>query len=627
MEYRNNYKRRYYNHKIFGIYLTGISLLLGIVGLNALFFGSTDWNLEGSGHALWTLFCVALVFCVFVMANRARWNRFHDDIVGDRIIDSSNDFWTGVRIGSIFATLLWEIGLFFWARYTAIADDDLEVSVVIIVFLMIAVLIFKIWYHKQLRFFEDNEFAIRKFEKEERVNWKKQKAIEIFFAIIVGLMIIAFFVMLRSFNGGRSEEESFIFLLLLAITVTVCIVRVRKLENWSDEEELPEWLEKRKQADAENEPETAEIIPSETVVAEEEEHDEDIVVEPVAIETVTLSDGREVHFGEFTSFAAVSADLCAYAKENGVNLDEASCGEIVAAFAASRAVWVRCEDEEFSGLVAKIVCAYFTGSAAVAQVGTVTTAQELLGCTVYKNSYTASTLVGALVHARQSTNTLNTLVFSGAETEYYDTVFRPLIKNFRAPEGENRVRIEAENSFGYESAIVDSHITFPSNLWCVFVGKADGRISKEIGQYASEVRIKSMPHETPLVFAERESVLSYARYNELLNESLAESFLSLDIWKKFDRIEEYLQGQIPFEISNPLARQIEQYSSVLLTCGKSAEEIVDSVIVSRILPMLDGYEKSQIDQEGNSFAELLDGLFGMDNLPLTHKALNDRNFN
>ena len=88
-----------------------------------------------------------------------------------------------------------------------------------------------------------------------------------------------------------------------------------------------------------------------------------------------------------------------------------------------------------------------------------------------------------------------------------------------------------------------------------------------------------------------------------------------------------MQGQIEFEISNPLARQIEQYTSVLLTCGNDTEAIVDEVIFSRILPMLDGYEKSQIDQEGNSFAELLDGLFGMDNLPLTHKALSDRNLN
>ena len=218
-------------------------------------------------------------------------------------------------------------------------------------------------------------------------------------------------------------------------------------------------------------------------------------------------------------------------------------------------------------------------------------------------------------------------IIEGAETENYDTVFRPFIKNFRAPEGENRIRIEEGSAFGYEAAIVDSHITIPANLWCLFVGKADGRISKEIGQYASEVRLKAVESETPLVFAERASILSYARYNELLNESLAANFLSLDIWKKFDRLEEYLQGQIEFEISNPLARQIEQYTSVLLTCGKDTEAIVDEVIFSRILPMLDGYEKSQIDQEGNSFAELLDGLFGMDNLPLTHKALSDRNLN
>ena len=193
-----------------------------------------------------------------------------------------------------------------------------------------------------------------------------------------------------------------------------------------------------------------------------------------------------------------------------------------------------------------------------------------------------------------------------------------MIEFFRAPEGDNVVSVPASN----KGASCD--MTLPANLWCFFVVTSFKDIPREALNYSAVATLSYAGGEVGQgALSKREGVLPYSRFVELVADALQENFLSLELWKKIDSIEEYLQANIPFVITNPVARQIEGYSSVLLSCGDDAIAVADKVIAKILLPQIFGSSKEQINHEGKTFPEHLDGLFGLDNLPVSHKVVTE----
>ena len=86
-------------------------------------------------------------------------------------------------------------------------------------------------------------------------------------------------------------------------------------------------------------------------------------------------------------------------------------------------------------------------------------------------------------------------------------------------------------------------------------------------------------------------------------------------------VEDYLFGAIGFKIDNILARQIERLTTMHVACGGTHAQAMDIAIAHKVLPLLAEYKKEQIDQEGTTLKELLDGLFGAENIPECHKTL------
>ena len=59
-----------------------------------------------------------------------------------------------------------------------------------------------------------------------------------------------------------------------------------------------------------------------------------------------------------------------------------------------------------------------------------------------------------------------------------------------------------------------------------------------------------------------------------------------------------------------------------VACGSTQVQAMDAAIAYKILPLLSAYDKDQINQESTSLKELIDGLFGAENVPECHKVLN-----
>ena len=50
---------------------------------------------------------------------------------------------------------------------------------------------------------------------------------------------------------------------------------------------------------------------------------------------------------------------------------------------------------------------------------------------------------------------------------------------------------------------------------------------------------------------------------------------------------------------------------------------LDLALSLKIMPQLKGYTAEQLNTNGETLAECIDGLFGMENLPIVHKMLTD----
>jgi hypothetical protein len=161
-------------------------------------------------------------------------------------------------------------------------------------------------------------------------------------------------------------------------------------------------------------------------------------------------------------------------------------------------------------------------------------------------------------------------------------------------------------------------------MWYMLVASEEkAKLPEGSNEYSSELYLKGKDALAPVSEEEQKThnPISFAQFEEFISDALETDTLSLEIWKKLDRLEEYLQAKLPFAISNPVARQIERYSAVYVACGGAEIEALDKVLANKLLPMLFAYTKDQIDHEGDTFTELLDSLFGMDNLPITHKVM------
>lgn len=605
--YINNYKRRFYNHKLRGIYSTAIALDLAIFFVVLFTMNTGDWEMTDFGYFMLFGLLAGVLFGAIVYADRVRLKRITDDVVGKRIPGLNEEFWVSCINKSTVALVLWEI-LFFTLLYQLSNSGAPEVVIFVMFVLMIAGLVEKLRFNRKVKEIRQRHLSFGLGKKEYPIAWKREMFMEVFSAVVLEVLMIVCLIIEGSKWGELEESTVIPFLVMTAVLVITLTVRLRNKVNLRDEDGLQEWIEKHKQPEKK-------AVSAQTKQAEQ------------SVEQTAAFSVEEVAYEYCESFSALARSFGAYAEECGLHIDEGDCRNIVSAMAASRAIWLHSENEEFTARVAKVLGKYFTGKAWELHLRSgATTVQEMVQSPVQNGRGVATTLFECLYKAKRATNSVNVLTIYNAEVENFEELFKPFIKAFRAPEGENRLKIDYNGGYARYEGVKNSKIVLPSNLWYIFVGSANKRLNKTECEYATAVKLR-YPGEMyeDIVDEEKLTFLSFARYNELLNESLASHFLPLEIWKKFDRIEEYLQEQIPFEITNPLARQMEQYSSVQLACGQEQDAVIDTIIESRLFPLLEGYTKENVNQEGSTFAELLDGLFGMDNLPLTHKALLDKN--
>ena len=334
---------------------------------------------------------------------------------------------------------------------------------------------------------------------------------------------------------------------------------------------------------------------------------------------------RTKKYGDFLSIQSLCEDFIAFAKDEGVDVDFEDVRSIFAAMAAARAIWFQCTSPEYAETVVLTLKKYFGGLARSFVVDeTMQDTKSVLYAQV-GGKRTATPLLEDLYSAKFIDDAIFTSAVKHAELCTFGKVFYPFIQGCRAPEGNTEMIVDYFGDYRGFSHIEGKKMTYPKNFWLFLImGNEKGVLPKKAVEYSYIVRLKEKePLAAESGEREKHYPISYSQFNELIMTAVDEHFISLDLWKKVDKVEEYLQAKLPFVLLNPVVRQMEYYTSVCIACGMTQTEAIDDMLAGKIFPMLKGYTKEEVNQEGQSLAECIDALFGMENLPLTHKLLTD----
>lgn len=115
--------------------------------------------------------------------------------------------------------------------------------------------------------------------------------------------------------------------------------------------------------------------------------------------------------------------------------------------------------------------------------------------------------------------------------------------------------------------------------------------------------------------------LSWADVCDQLDDVRNSCFISEDNWKNIDKLEELLYEKEGVSFGNKITIFSEKFSSIFIDCNGEDYEAVDAIIAFKYLPIIKGlelYKKVGGDQE---VSDLLDKVFGKDNLDRTSRLV------
>ncbi len=454
-------------------------------------------------------------------------------------------------------------------------------------------------------------------------NYKAPRGIggKIFFVILLMVVVegILLSTLLQDINWLTEEEVVLHALGIVFVLITGIVIMVKIKQKY--DRQLYEMYKANKERELDQKKATS--TATKTTSAPTTGGASNLSMQRVAKDMQVATKTKK--YGDFSSIKALCEDFVAYAKDEGVDVSFEEARSIFSAMAAARAIWFKCESPEYATSVAVALKKYFGGADRTIVVDENVKDTRSLIYTQVSGKRTATPLLEELYRAKFIEDAIFTTVIKDAETCQFGKVFYPFIQGCRAPEGNTEITVDYFGDYKGFAHIENKKMVYPKNFWMFFVIGDEKRVlPKKSVEYSYVVHLKAKEAIAAEV-GEREThyPISYSQFNELVATAVEEHFISLDLWKKIDKVEEYLQVKLPFALANPVVREIEFYTSVMVSCGVTQTEAIDQILAEKIFPMLSEYTKEEVNQEGQSLAECIDGLFGMENLPLTHKALTD----
>lgn len=207
--------------------------------------------------------------------------------------------------------------------------------------------------------------------------------------------------------------------------------------------------------------------------------------------------------------------------------------------------------------------------------------------------------------------------------------FSPLIPYFKLPEGAMSLYMgnAAQTDATYPKGIDAGKMVLPGNLWMIDVLPEQDRtlaLDPQIGQYCAAIYLHNSRNAFPPEGAEaaKPVQLSVSALQAALSSAEQEFYLSEELWKVLDTIEEQMLERGGERFSNRTLRMLERYTAAYIACGGKQTDAFDNGFAAIIVP---GYAEQlrmiAKKEEGETLSALLERMVGRDRIPVTVEVL------
>ncbi|MBQ8230232.1 MAG: glycoside hydrolase family 3 C-terminal domain-containing protein [Clostridia bacterium] len=352
---------------------------------------------------------------------------------------------------------------------------------------------------------------------------------------------------------------------------------------------------------------------------------------------------RIVPFDREFTLPVVCEQFMTFTHERGVDMDGLTAKRLLSAFAASRLIVVKCSDGVLMNNFLPLLGEYF-GTAVGVEVYDESSAEDGL---LYKKNFLGETeLTGAarsIIDGEDDEDGIRIAVFKELRSKALKPFLGPIVRFIDQPDREVSVSIKtkADSARAYE---------IPAGTWFIVALSGEEKITdipKYILDMASVVELNLKPglgaklvdlsahkadgendgeDEAPL-YIEHEKTpvkrLIYPQFKKLVENACRESQLDELLWKRVDKIEEYVNGFGEYRIENKLWQRMERFVSVALALGCEAEEALDCMTAQHLVyGMLPTLKESKKDLE-EKFSHTVENICGEGHVPHTVKAIKE----
>ena len=244
---------------------------------------------------------------------------------------------------------------------------------------------------------------------------------------------------------------------------------------------------------------------------------------------------------------------------------------------------------------------------------------DLIG---YYNEFTKkfneSTLLQKLYEANYRKDVYITVLdeMNIARIEYYFAEFLSLLE---LPNPESRYLDVVSDKWDNDVILLKGgQLKLPKNMW--FIGTANNddstfAISDKVYDRAMVINLdkKAQIFEAPKTKGIR---LSENHLDKLFKEAQEEYKISKRNLRRIQELDKYMIEYFHITFGNRIMKQIKNYVPVVVACGGEELEAIDDILARKVMRKLESQNPVYVRSQAEGLLNLMDELFGEDNLPL-----------
>jgi len=304
-----------------------------------------------------------------------------------------------------------------------------------------------------------------------------------------------------------------------------------------------------------------------------------------------------------------------YAKERGVELDREDALAIVSSLLSSRLIISRTLSGEKLSALVSVLAEFLDATVSSENIDeNYDLNKKLIAPTVLDDEELKGAVARAVDEAIAEPDRAHIVFLTGLNAIRAQAVLTPYVRYFSSPKSALTVTTEDK----------EHSVTMPENIW--FICELDSAEPVDaVAHYLNESAVLLTAED--LLIKERaaeltvESDVVYGTLEPLAKRLASNLAENEELFKRIDRLEEYVSQRTPYSIGNRFWIRIETYLATLLSVGTELRRATDLTLSCVILPTLMSVVRGKLLDDERTMIEETERVFGEEGTEVVRRLL------